>query len=111
MYKMSPSPPKVPSPRRSRLVTASSHDSITIRATQSDSSISSSDKAADLKPQVSRAWLDEAKAASEDTSAKSQSPKRPHSSPTPSLHKRSSGGLSTLQSFEAVSTEKDKAVS
>ena len=107
---MSPSPPKVLSPKRSRLLTASSHEFIRIRASQSDSSISSSDKAADLKPQVSKAWLDEANAASEDTGAKSQSPKRPYSSPTPSLHKRSSGGLSSLPSFEEVSTEKDKVV-
>lgn len=111
VYGMSPSPPKLPSPKRSRFRTAS-QDSLAIRATQSDSSIlsSSSDKAADLKPKVSAAWLDDVIVGGGDASVRSQSPKRPYSSPTPSLHKRSSGRLSVRHSLDGVSMETDSTV-
>ena len=112
VYGLSPSPPKLPSPKRSRLTTSSSQDSLGIRATQSDSSIvsSSSNKAADLKPKVSGAWLDDVIAGGGDASVRSQSPKRPHSSPSPSLHRRSSGRLSMRHSLEGVSMETDSAL-
>lgn len=112
VYGITPSPPKLPSPKRSRLRATPSQESAEIRATQSDSSIvsSSSDKAADLKPKVSGAWLDGTVVKDGEASVRSQSPKRPHSSPTPSLHRRSSGRLSTRHSLDGVSMETDTAV-
>ena len=103
VYELSPSPPKLPAPKVSRLRATSSQASVGIRATQSDSSIvsSSSDKAADLKPKVSGAWLDDRG----NSSPRSQSPTRPQSSPSPSLHRRSSDKLSVRHSLEGVSME------
>ena len=111
-YGVSPSPPKVPSPKRSRLRTNPSQDFMLLRPTQSDSSVASlsSDKAADLKPKVSGAWLDDVMVGCGDASVRSQSPKRPHSSPTPSLRKRSSGRLSFRYSLEGVATQKDNVM-
>ena len=117
VYGVSPSPPigsqpKLPSPKRSRLRTTSSQDSLGVRATQSDSSIlsSSSDKAADLRPKVSGAWLDDVIVAGGDAPVGSQSPKRPSSSPTPSQQRRSSMRLSVKNSLEGVSLATDGSV-
>ncbi|XP_078364195.1 uncharacterized protein LOC144648540 [Oculina patagonica] len=118
VYGVSPSPPtgpqpKLPSPKRSRLRATSSQDSLGIRATQSDSSIlsSSSDKAADLRPKVSGAWLDSVIAAGGDASLGSQSPKRPSSSPTSSQQRRrSSERLLVKNSLEGVSLATDGSV-
>lgn len=114
VYAVGPSPPKgpqpkLPSPKRSRVRTTSSQDSLGLRATQSDSSIlsSSSDKAADLRNKVSGAWLDEAIVAGGNTSVGSQSPKRPSSSPTSSQQSRSSVRLSVKNSLEGVSPARD----
>lgn len=117
VYGVSPSPPtgpqpKLPSPKRSRLRTTSSQDSLGVRATQSDSSIlsSSSDKAADLRPKVSGAWLDGAIVAGGDASIGSQSPKRPSSSPNSSQQRRSSEKLLVKNSFEGASLATDSSV-
>lgn len=111
-YGVSPSPSKVPSPKRSRLRTNPSQDFMLLRATQSDSSVASlsSDKASDLKPKVSAAWLDDVMVGGGDASVRSQSPKRPYSSPTPSLRKRSSGRLSFRYSLDGVSVQKDNVI-
>ena len=103
MYELSPSPPKHPSPKVSRLRATSSQASTGIRATQSDSSIVSfsSDRASDLKPKVSGAWLDDRG----NSSLRSQSPARPQSSPSPSLQRRSSDKLTVRHSLEGVSME------
>ena len=109
VYGMSPSPPKLPSPKRSRLKTTSSRESLVIRATQSDSSIVSlsSNKTTDLKPKISGAWLDDVTVGGGDASVGSQSPKRPYSSPSPSLRKRSSGRLSIRHSLDRGAKETD----
>ena len=114
VYGISPSPPvgpppKLPSPKRSRLRATSSQDSVGLRATQSDSSIlsSSSDKAADLRPKVSAAWLEDVTAAGGDASVRSQSPRRPSSSPTSSQLRRSSVRLSVKNSLDGVCLETD----
>ena len=91
-----PTPPLGPkphllSPRRSRAKATVSRESLGLRASHSDSSISSSssDKAAaDLKPKVSGAWLDDP-AASDAATAKDTQLKRPRSSPTTSQRCRS----------------------
>lgn len=114
VYGVSPSPPtgpqsKLPSPKRSRIRSTCSQDSLGVRATQSDSSIvsSSSDKAADLRPKVSGAWLDDVIVAGGDASVRSQSPKRPSSSPTSSQHRRSLVRLSVKNSLDRVCLEAD----
>lgn len=114
VYGISPSPPmgpqpKLPSPKRSRLRATSSQDSVGLRATQSDSSIlsSSSDKAADLRPKVSAAWLDDVTVVGGDASVRSQSLKRPSSSPTSSQLRRSSVRLSVKNSLDGVCLETD----
>ena len=116
LYGISPSPPvgpppKLPSPKRSHLRATSSQDSVGLRATQSDSSIlsSSSDKAADLRPKVSSAWLDDVATAGGDVSVRSQSPKRPSSSPTSSQLRRSSMRISVKNSLDGVSLETDSS--
>lgn len=114
VYGINPSPPvgpppKLSSPKRSRLRATPSQDAVGLRATQSDSSIlsSSSDKAADLRPKLSAAWLEDVTAAGGDASVRSQSPKRPSSSPTSSQLRRSSVRLSVKNSLDGVCLETD----
>ncbi|XP_022782437.1 uncharacterized protein LOC111323376 [Stylophora pistillata] len=118
VHGISPSPPtslqpKVPSPRRSLLIATSSQDSMGVRATQSDSTIlsSSSDKAVDLKPKVSGAWLDGAMVASGVMSDTANSPMRPSSSPAPSQHRRASqGSLSAKTSLDGICLERNNSI-